>query len=154
MSATLPAIVVSGLVAATLSAATFVAFRSFDLTRFSPLTELGALVVRRPDVPLTETVGFLLFLALGATLVPLVYAVVLPVLGGFGPGTGLAAGTVHGFAAAAALPLLERFSVCVREGRLPRPGPFGVQWGRATPLAVVSGHAAYGTVLGAMLGAF
>jgi hypothetical protein len=148
------AIVWSGFVAATLSAAVFVAFRSFELTRFSPLTELGSIFVRSSNVPLTETVGFLLFLALGVALVPPVYVLALPALGGPGIGSGLVAGAVHGAVAVAAIPLLERTSVRVRDGSLPPAGRLGLGWGWATPLALMAGHAAYGVVLGGLLGAF
>jgi hypothetical protein len=148
------AVVTAGFVATVLSACVFWLFRSFDLTVFSPTTQLGCLFFREPNVPLTETVGFLLFLAMGATLVPALYALVLGAAGGAGWGSGLAAGLVHGAAAVAALPLLERFSGCVQSGRMPPPGRFGLAWGRATPWAVVAGHGAYGAVLGGVLHAF
>jgi hypothetical protein len=148
------AIVFSGFVATVLSACVFWLFRTFELTRFSPTSQLGCLFFREPNVPLTETVGFLLFLALGATLVPALYAGVMGVLGGVGWGSGLATGVLHGAAAVAALPLLERASRCIKEGRMPPPGRFGLGWGRATPWAVVAGHAAYGALLGGVLNAF
>lgn len=148
------AIVFSGFVATVLSACVFWVFRSFDLTRFSPTSQLGCIFFREPNVPLTETVGFLLFLALGVSLVPAVYAALMGALGGAGWGTGAVAGLLHGAAVAAALPLLERVSKCVKQGRLPPPGRFGLGWGRATPWAVVAGHVAYGAVVGGVLNAF
>ena len=54
----------------------------------------------------------------------------------------------------AALPLLERVSGCVKQGRLPPPGRFGMEWGRATPWAVLAGYVAYGAVMGGVLVAF
>lgn len=148
------AVVWAGFVATILSACVFWLFRSFDLTRFSPTTQLGCIFFREPNVPLTETVGFLLFLALGMTLVPAVFAGLMGVMGGAGWGTGIAVGVLVGGAAAAALPLLERVSRCVKLGRLPPPGRFGMQWGRATPWAVVAGYVAYGAVMGGVLVAF
>lgn len=148
------ALVFAGFVATVLSACVFWVFRTFELTRFSPTSQLGCLFFREPNVPLTETTGFLLFLALGISLVPALYAWIMGVLGGAGWGTGLLAGLLHGAAAAAALPLLERVSECVKQGRLPPPGRFGLGWGRATPLVVVAGHMAYGAVLGGVLNAF
>lgn len=148
------AIVFSGFVATVLSACVFWVFRTFDLTRFSPTSQLGCIFFREPNVPLTETVGFLLFLALGVSLVPALYALVMGVLGGAGWGSGAAAGLLHGAAAVAALPLLERASECIKQGRLPPPGRFGLGWGRATPWAVVAGHVVYGAVLGGVLNAF
>jgi hypothetical protein len=148
------AVVFSGFVATVLSACVFWLFRSFELTRFSPTSQLGCLFFREPNVPLTETVGFLLFLALGVSLVPALYAPVMGVLGGAGWGTGLLAGLLHGVAVVAALPLLGRASACVRQGGMPPPGRLGLGWGRATPWAVVAGHMAYGLVLGGVLNAF
>jgi hypothetical protein len=105
-------------------------------------------------VPATETVGFLLFLGLGVSLLPALFVGIMRVMGGTGWGTGIAAGLLVGAAAAAALPLLERVSGCIKQGRLPPPGRFGLNWGRATPWAVIAGHVAYGAVLGGVLAAF
>jgi hypothetical protein len=148
------AIVWSGFVASILAACVFWLFRSFGWTRFSPTTQLGCLFYVEPRVPLTETVGFLLFLSLGVTVVPAAYAAFLSVLGGAGWGSGMLAGALHGAATVAALPLLEHVSRCVKEGRLPPPGRFGLNWGRATPAAVVAGHVVYGGILGGVLAAF
>lgn len=154
MGGSVGAIVWAGFVATILSACVFWAFRTFEWTRFSPNTQLGCLFFRDPDVPLTETVGFLVFLALGVTLLPLLVAGMMAALGGAGWSTGTAAGALLGAAAAAALPLLGRVSGCVREGRLPPPGRWGTAWGRATPWALVAGHASYGAVMGGVLAAF
>jgi hypothetical protein len=86
------AVVWSGFVASILAASVFWLFRSFEWTRFSPTTQLGCLFFREPGVPLTETVGVLLFLLLGVTVVPAAYAAVLPMLGGPGWGSGMLAG--------------------------------------------------------------
>jgi hypothetical protein len=148
------AVVFSGFVATVLSACVFWLFRSLDLTRFSPTSQLGSLFFREPNVPLTETVGFLLFLALGVSLVPAAYAWGMGVLGGAGWGTGLIVGLLNGAAVAAALPLLGRVSQSVKHGVLPPPGRLGLNWGRVTPWAVLAGHLAYGAVLGGVLHAF
>ncbi|HWK89544.1 MAG TPA: hypothetical protein VNP72_06095 [Longimicrobium sp.] len=148
------AIVWAGLTASILSACVFWLFRSFAWTRFSPSTELGCLFFREPNVPLTETVGFFLFLALGISLVPALYALLMGALGGPGWGTGTLAGLLNGVLVVAALPLLERVSGCIKEGRVPPPGRFGVGWGRATPLAVLVGHGVYGAILGGVLAGF
>lgn len=154
MGASWNAIVWAGFVATVLSACVFWLFRTFEWTRFSPTTQLGCLFFREPNVPLTETAGFLLFLALGVSVVPLAYAWVLQAAGGAGWGSGTLAGLLHGAAAAAALPLLGRVSRCVKVGRLPPPGRLGLQWGRATPWAVLLGHGVYGAVVGAVLKGF
>lgn len=148
------AIVFAGFVATVLSACVFWVFRTFDLTRFSPTSQLGCVFVGEPNVPLTETVGFLLFLALGVSVVPALYASLMAALGGAGWGNGLLVGLLLGAAVAVALPLLARVSQCVKQGHLPPPGRLGLGWGRATPWAVVAGHVAYGAVLGGVLNAF
>lgn len=144
----------AGFVGSVLAAAVFWVFRALELTRFSPATQIGCLFFREPNVPLTETVGFLLFLALGVSLVPAVYAGVLGMVGGPAWGTGAMVGALHGAVVAGGLPLLPRVSACIRDGRMPPPGRFGVGWGVATPLAVIAGHTAYGGVVGGVLGAF
>ena len=154
MGGSVGAIVWAGFVATILSACVFWVFRTFDWTRFSPTTQLGCLFFREPNVPLTETVGFLLFLGLGVSLIPTLFVGIMRLMGGAGWGRGWAGGVLLGGAAAAALPLLERVSACVRHGRLPPPGRFGLRWGRATPWAVLAGHVTYGAVLGGVLVAF
>ncbi|HEX6750006.1 MAG TPA: hypothetical protein VF092_22120 [Longimicrobium sp.] len=144
-------IVWAGFVAGVLAASVFWLFRALGFTLLSPTGQLGCLFYDDPRLPMTETVGFGLFLALHATLVAALLAAVLRGLGGPGWGTGAAAGGILGFIAAAALPWLARASRCVRMGRLPPPGRFGLDWGRATPVALVAGYAAYGGVLGAVL---
>lgn len=148
------AIVWSGLVASILAASVFWLFRSFGWTRFSPVTQLGCLFFSEPRVPLTETVGLLLFLLLGVTVVPAAYALVLPALGGPGWESGMLAGGLHGAAVAAGLPLLGRVSGCVKAGRLPPPGHLGLAWGQATPATILAGHLVYGGILGGVLAAF
>lgn len=154
MGGSVGAIVWAGFVATILSACVFWVFRTFEWTRFSPTTQLGCLFFRDPSVPATETVGFALYLILGVTLLPALFYGLMRGMGGEGWGTGMAAGVLVGGAAVAALPLLERVSACVRHGRLPPPGRFGLGWGRATPWAVLAGHVVYGAVLGGVLVAF
>ncbi|HEX8245779.1 MAG TPA: hypothetical protein VF541_19860 [Longimicrobium sp.] len=151
MGGTWGGIVWSGFVAGVLAACVLWLFRTLGLTRLSATGQLGCLFYDDPRLPMTETLGFGLFLALHATLLAALYAAVLRGLGGPGWGTGVAVGGVHGFLAAAALPWLARASRCVRMGRLPPPGRFGMEWGAATPVALVAGYAAYGSVFGAVL---
>ena len=144
----------AGFVASILAACAFWVFRTFGWTLFSPTSQLGCLIFDDPRLPMTETVGVGLFLALGTTVVALAHAWLLALFGGPGWGTGILAGLLHGAATTAALPWLARLSRCVRQGRLPQPGRFGLDWGRATPAAVVAGHVVYGGILGAVLAAF
>jgi hypothetical protein len=151
MGGTWGGIVWAGFVAGVLAAGVFWLFRTLALTRLSATGQLGCLFLDDPRLPMTETLGFVLFLALHATLVAAVYAAVLRALGGPGWGTGVAAGGVHGLLVAAALPWLARASRCVRMGRLPPPGRLGLDWGQATPVALIAGFAVYGGVFGAVL---
>lgn len=144
-------IVWAGFVASVLAACVFWLFRALGLTLFSATGQLGCLFVDDPRLPMSETLGFALFLALHATLVAAVYAVLLRAVGGPGWGSGTWVGAVHGVLAAAALPGFARVSRCVRMGRLPAPGHFGMEWGRATPVALLAGFAVYGGVFGAVL---
>jgi hypothetical protein len=151
MGGTWGGIVWAGFVAGVLAAGVFWLFRTLALTQLSATGQLGCLFFDDPRLPMTETLGFGLFLALHATLIAAVYAAVLRALGGAGWGTGMAAGAVHGLLVAAALPWLARASRCVRMGRLPPPGRLGLEWGQATPVALIAGFAVYGGVFGAVL---
>jgi len=148
------AIVWSGLVATLVSAAFFAAVHSFGLTRFSPTVQLGCLVFENPRTPATDTLGYVLLIALGSTVVPALYLLVMNGTGGASWLSGALVGAVHGVATAAALPVLRWASACVRAGAMPPPGRFGIAWGWFTPVGVVLGHALYGGVAGAILAAF
>lgn len=143
----------AGFVAGVLAACVMWLFRTLGLTRLSATGQLGCLVYDDPRRPMTETLGLGFFLLLHTTLLAALYVGLMRGVGGPGWGTGLAVGGVFGFLVAAALPWLARASRCVRMGRLPPPGRFGLDWGRATPVALVAGYAVYGGVLGAVLAA-
>lgn len=144
----------AGFVASLLAAVTFWLFRALRGTRFSPSVELGCLVMDEPRRPATETVGFALYLLVGVLLLPPLYGAALAATGGAGWGSGALAGALHGAAAAVALPWAAKASRCVRLGRVPPPGRLGLDWGKATPAALVTGHAVYGMILGAVLSSF
>jgi len=144
----------AGFVASVLAACVFWLFRTFNLTLFSPTTQIGCLFSEEPKVPVTETVGLVLYLGLGMTVVAAAYAALIRMLGGSGWDAGVVVGAVHGALTVAALPLLGRASRCVRKGRIPHPGRLGLKWGTSTPAVVVLGHMVYGGVLGAVLAGF
>ena len=144
----------AGFVATTLAAAFFWLLRSLGWTRFSPSVQLGCLFFRDHRSPLTETVGFLLLLTLGSTLVPAIYSTLLAQLGGATAPRGFAVGFAHGLVAAALLAPVAAVSPCVRAGDFPAPGRFGLAWGRVTPGGLVLGHALYGAAVAAILEAF
>lgn len=148
------AIVWSGFVATILAAAFFWVVRSFGWSRFSPSLLLGCIFFENPRSPITESAGFLLLLLLGSSAIPALYALAMALLGGPSWPSGAGLGALHGFAAAAALPIVGTVSACIRAGAEPRPGLFGIRWGWPTPLGVVSGHILYGAVTGAVLAAF
>ncbi len=146
-------VVWAGFVASVMAAAVFWVFRSFEWTRFSPGTQIGCLLFDEPGRPLTETVGFALFMIACSTVVAALYAWIMARTGGPGWGGGALLGALHGAAVTAALPLLGRVNRCVKAGRMLPPGRLGLAWGRATPVALVVGHAVYGGILGAILAA-
>jgi len=141
----------AGFVAAVLAAAVLWGFRAVGATQLSATGQLGCIFFDDPRLPMTETLGFVLFLGLHATLVAGLYTVLLGAVGGAGWGSGALLGGVHGLLLAALLPWLTRASRCVRLGRIPAPGQLGMDWGRATPLALVAGFSVYGGVFGAVL---
>ena len=144
-------IVVAGFVAGVLAAAVFWTFRTLGLTLFSATSQLGCLFYDDPRLPMAETLGLGLFLALHATVVAALFGGGRGARGGRGWGTGVAVGALYGAALAGALPWLARASKCVKMGRLPAPGQLGLEWGRATPVALITGFAVYGSVFGAVL---
>lgn len=144
----------AGFVATMLQLAFFGVLHSVRLTQFSPTVQLGCIFFRNPRSPGTDTLGYLLLVALGSSVVPLLYSAIFSSFDGPSWQVGLALGTVHGALAAAALPLLGTISACIRAGAFPPPGLFGVRWGRFTPVGVVLGHSLYGGVAGAILAAF
>lgn len=153
MGGTWGGIVWSGFVAGVLAASVLWLFRTLGLTRLSATGQLGCLFYDDPRLPMAETLGFGLFLALHATLLAALFAALLRAAGGPGWGTGVGIGGVFGVAVAAALPWLAKASRCVRMGRVPAPGHLGFEWGQATPVALIAGYAVYGGVLGAILDA-
>jgi hypothetical protein len=148
------AIAWSGFVATILSAALFWALRALGWTPFSPSIQLGTLFLRDPRSPVTETLGFVLLLLLGSTLVPAVYAFLLDRLGEPSATLGAALGAAHGLLTAALLPAWGAVSAGVRSGLVPPPGRLGLGWGRPTPVGIVVGHVVFGGVLGAILAGF
>ncbi|HYW06180.1 MAG TPA: hypothetical protein VE913_04435 [Longimicrobium sp.] len=144
----------AGFVASVLAASVFWLFRNLNLTQFSPTSMLGCIFHGEPRVPLTETVGLVLYMLLGGTLVAAAYGWLMAALGGVGWDAGVVVGAVHGAATVAALPWFGRANRCVKKGRVPAPGAWGLGWGAATPPAVVLGHMAYGGVLGAVMAGF
>jgi hypothetical protein len=103
--------------------------------------------------------GYLLY-ALGGWLFALLYAVLFATLGGAGWQLGAILGFGHGmFLCTVLLPLIAYIHprmVTAYDGpdelrMLEPPGPFGLNYGWGTPLAVIAGQTAFGTLLGAVL---
>jgi hypothetical protein len=153
MGTSMSTLVWAGLTASVLAACAFWLFRTLGLTEFSPTTQLGCMIYDDPRLPLTETVGVVLFMLLGCTLVPAAYALAMRSVGGAGWGTGALVGGLHGALVAVGLPWLARANRCVRNGGMRAPGRLGLGWGPATPAGIVVGHVVYGAVLGAVVAA-
>lgn len=144
----------AGFTASVIAACWYWLVRSVGWTRYSPQLQLGCMVLPDPRAPVTETAGVLLFLALGSSLVAALYTVLFGPMGGASWSNGVVLGVLHGFLFVAALPALGTIDACVRAGRFPRPGRWGLSWGKATPWLIVAGHVLYGGVLGAILSGF
>jgi hypothetical protein len=143
----------AGFAASALAAAFFAVTRSFGLSRYSPGTALGCLMVDDPRHPFAETLGLAAHLILGSTLLAMLYALVVPRLGLPGWAGGALLGLAQGGAMIAMLSRAARLNRAVRAGRLPPPGRWGVEWGRYTALVAMAGAVLYGVVMGASLGA-
>jgi hypothetical protein len=141
----------AGFAAGVLTAAALAVTRAYGVSIFSPRTQLGCLLVDDPRLPMAETLGLLLHLALGSTIIPLLYSAAFPLLHGPGWGSGALLGAVQGGAVLATLRKLGQANRAVRAGRLPEPGRWGAGWGRHTAVVVVLSAVVYGAVLGAIL---
>jgi hypothetical protein len=144
----------SGLVATTLALAFFWIASSLRWTAFSPAVQVGSLIIPDPRKPITETVGFLLLLVLGTTLLPLLFAWLLGFWGGAAWLGGLVIGGFGGIAVAVSLSLIGTRSALVRSGAFPLPGPLGIGWGRPTPAVILAGGMIYGILVAAVLAGF
>jgi hypothetical protein len=150
----LSSLIWSGLVATTLALAFFWVARSLRWTEFSPTVQLGSLIIPDPRKPITETVGFLLLLVLGTTLLPLLFGWLLRFWGGPAWLGGLVIGGFAGIAVAGLLSLVGTGSALVRSGAFSPPGPFGIGWGRPTPAVILAGSMLYGALVAAVLAGF
>lgn len=148
------AVLWAGFAATVLAACWYWLARNLRWTVYSPLLQLGCLVFRQPRGAISETVGTVLFLVLGSTVVAALYAALLTRMGGASWTSGVVLGLIHGALFTGALPLIGTIDACVRSGLLTAPARWGLGWGWATPGVVVAGHAIYGAVLGAVLAAF
>jgi hypothetical protein len=148
------AILWSGFVATTLAMTFFWAGRALNLTTFSPAVQIGCMVTADPRRPITETIGVIATYLVGSTVGPLLYAAILS--GWTGPAWvgGLILGGAIWFAISAGLPLFGTISACIRSGVIPRPGPFGIGWGRPTPGIIFAAHMIYGSIVAAILAGF
>ncbi len=144
----------AGFAATVLTACWYALVRTLGWTSYSPLAQLGCIALRQVRGAISETVGTVLFLVLGSTLVAAIYAALLGRMGEVSWASGAVLGVIHGVLFVAALPLVGTIDACVRDGLLPPPQRWGLGWGWPTPMVVVVGHALYGAVLGAVLAAF
>ncbi|MDQ3522516.1 MAG: hypothetical protein M3434_09310 [Gemmatimonadota bacterium] len=144
----------AGFAATVLSACWYWLGRSLGWTLYSPMLQVGCIVLRQVRGAISETVGTVLFLLLGSTLVAGLYAALLFRMGEVSWVSGAVLGMIHGALFTAALPAVGTIDACVRDGLLPPPQRWGLGWGWPTPMVVVVGHALYGAVLGAVLAAF
>ncbi len=148
---------VFGLAATTLLTSIMVAGHLSGLSRMDLPLMLGTILVGDPDR--ARVAGFFVHLAVGQGFA-LIYAAAFALLGTANLWLGAAFGLLHGFAALTLLvPLLPAVHPRMASDRtgpdfevgLEPPGPFGMNYGRRTPVVALVAHVAYGALLGLLL---
>lgn len=147
------AIIWAGFISSTLATALLWAFRNAGLVRYTPAAQVGTFLLPNPRARATEAVGLVAILVAGTTLAPLLYMLLLAPFG-VSWVAGAALGAVFGAAHLGSLPYLAQHHAGIQRGLVSDPGRFGVEWGRATPGAIVLAHVTYGAVLCATVAAF
>jgi hypothetical protein len=118
-------------------------FINANLTRYQ-----GCIVLGRSQGMGAWVAGMVMHLGMGAFLA-LGYAVLFTWVWGQATWTiGALIGLVHGVAAGAGFPMLDRLNPCVREGRLRGFGLFGRGYGWVMTAGLLAGHVVYGAVVG------
>lgn len=115
-------------------------------TRFHPARFLGCLA--RPGARGAPAAGWLLYVAGGCFVLPLLYTAAFEAIGEADAVVGCVLGLVHGLAAGAALPFAGRPNPCLRANDLAAPGLFGHRLGSWTPIGFLGLHILYGGLLG------
>ena len=152
------AILIWGLVATAVMSTLMEGSQLLGLSRISLPYLFGTFVTGRRDVAVI--LGFLLY-TLGGLLFACFYALAFDSLEAAGWLLGGAIGLGHGlFLVTVFLPLLPFVHprmTSIYDGpapgaRIEPPGPFGLHYGRRTPLITVVAQTAYGVILGVALG--
>lgn len=116
-----------------------------NLTRYQ-----GCIVLGRSDGPAPWLAGLAMHLGMGAVLA-IGYAVVFALLWGDASWvSGASLGLLHGIAAGAGFPMLDRLNPCVRDGSIRAFGPFGRGYGWMMTVGLLAGHVVYGAVIGGL----
>lgn len=114
-----------------------------NLTRYQ-----GCILIGRCEGARAVVAGLSMHLAMGAVLA-IGYAVLFALVWERATWwNGAMIGAVHGIAAGAGFPLLDRINPCVRDGRVRGFGPFGIGYGPMMTLGLLAGHLVFGAVVG------
>jgi hypothetical protein len=114
-----------------------------NLTRYQ-----GCIVLGRSEGAAPFFAGLGMHLAMGA-LLAIGYALLFALLWGNAAWwAGMLIGAVHGVAAGAGFPVLDRLNPCVRAGRLRGFGLFGIGYGPMMTLGLLAGHLVFGGIVG------
>lgn len=152
------AVLVWGAVATAVMSTLMEGSQLLGLSRISLPFLFGTFVTGRRDRAIV--LGFVLY-ALGGLLFSCFYALVFASLGRAGWWVGGAVGLGHGlFLVTVFLPLLPLVHPRMRSiydgpssgPQIEPPGPFGLHYGRQTPLITVFAQTVYGVILGVALG--
>lgn len=148
------ALVSAGFFATTLALVFFALARSVGLTKLDPTADVGGLVTRDRDHPLSDTVGMAVSFLVGSVPLPALLTTLLSGWTGPAAAGGAIAGGFLGLLVGFALSVAGMIRAQPRFGAPRVPGPFGIGWGKATPGVIVAGCMLYGAVAAAVLAGF
>lgn len=108
----------------------------------------GCILIGRSDGAMPLIAGLAMHLAVGAALA-IGYALIFSLV--WGNATilgGILVGAVHGLAAGAGFPILDKINPCVQDGRIRAFGPFGRGYGIMMIVGLFAGHLVFGAIVG------
>ena len=146
--------ILAGLVGAVAMLVVIYGGKAMGMTSMDLLKTLGTMAVPKAASNVAYAVGAMMHLMMGAVF-GLVHAGLLhavdPTSDGAATGFGALFGGVHGVMVAFMMPImLTMMHPLVRSGDMPAPGIAMTKLGKMTPMGIVTAHAVFGLVTGAI----